>query len=307
MRARHIIGLLGLAVLSACGSEDHFVGLSEPIVAQHAELKKGELPSHDEGVRVTSFQLNFGVITPGAPNLSVSGRVSPDAYAVGIRIKELGTGYWLKPVGAPDNDPSLMGELTFDFLLSAASEIEPGHHTFVAAAFDESGRAGPEYEVPVCVASDLPDNENACDPSNEPPAAIVSLTWHADADVDLSIQAPDGKTYDRVNRSFTNEDGDIAFGLEFDGSTGCVVDGKRRENFVWYEEPERGSTWLVYANLFDACHHTAVAFEATVHRKRRNGDGTFRLEADEPVRGEFLRVQQNGGAGNPLYLSAIQF
>jgi hypothetical protein len=245
------------------------------------------------------------VITPGAPNLSVSGRVSDDTYAVGIRIKELGTGYWLKPVGAPD--PSLPGELTFDYVLSAATVIEPGNHTFVAAAFDADGRAGPEYEVAVCVVSDLPDNNNACDPSNEPPPAIVSLTWHADSDLDLSIQAPDGTTYDRVNRSSFRDDGSIGFGLEFDGSTGCVVDGKRRENLVWYDEPERGSTWLVYANLFDACHHAAVAFEATVYRRQRNADGSFRLEADEPVRGELLRVQQNGGAGNPLYLSAIQF
>jgi hypothetical protein len=305
MRALHIIGLLGLTLVSACDSENYSLGLSEPIVAQHAELKKGDLPSHDEGARVTSFQLNFGVISPGAPNLSVSGRVSEDTYAVAIRIKELGTGYWLKPVGAPD--PSVPGELTFDYVLSAANAIEPGNHTFVAAAFDENGRAGPEYEVPVCVVSDLPDNQNACDPSKEPPAAIVSLTWHADADLDLSIEAPDGKTYDRVNRSFTNEDGDVSFGLEFDGSTGCVVDGKRRENFVWNDAPEQGSTWLVYANLFDACHHTAVGFEATVYRRKRNSDGTYRLDADEPVRGEFLRVQQNGGAGSPLYLTAIEF
>ncbi|HKO92046.1 MAG TPA: hypothetical protein VJU61_12875 [Polyangiaceae bacterium] len=305
MRTLSLIGMVGVALLVACDSEQHYVGLTEPIIAQHAELKKGDLPSHDEGVRVTSFQLNFGVITPGAPNLKVSGRVTDDTYGVAFRIAELGTGYWLKPAGAPD--PSVPGELTFEFVFSASPNIAPGNHTFVAAAFDENGRAGPEYEVPVCVVSDLPDNQNACDPSNEPPAAIVSLTWHADADVDLSIEAPDGNTYDRVNRSVFNEDGSVSFGLQFDGSTGCAVDGKRRENFVWNDAPEQGGTWLVYANLFDACHHPAVGFEATVYRRKRNGDGTYRLDADEPVRGEFLRVQQNGGVGTPLYLTAIEF
>lgn len=292
-----------VAALTACDSETYYVGLGEPIVAQHAELKKGKLPSHDDGTLVTSLQLNFGVITPGAPSLSVSGRASGDAYSVGIRLQELGSGYWAKPVGAPD--PSLPDELTFDFVLAAATDLEPGNHTFVAAAFDESGRAGPEYEVPVCVVPDIPDNRNACDPSNEPPPAIVSLRWHSDADVDLSIIAPDGKTYDRSNRSSFREDGSISFGLESDGSTGCIVDGKRRENFVWNDAPK--GTWLVYANLFDSCHETAIQFEATVYRSHRNGDGTFRLDADEPVRGEFLRVQQNGGAGNPLYLTAIEF
>jgi hypothetical protein len=291
------------SLLFACESQPYYVGINEPIVAKNAELKKGELPSHDDGVLVTSLQLNFGVITPGAPSLSVSGRVSDDAYSVGIRLKELGSGYWLKPVGA--EDPSVPGELTFDYSISAATALEPGNHTFVAAAFDEKGRAGPEYEVPVCVVAPIPDNGNACDPENEPPPAILSLTWHSDADVDLIVVAPDGKTYDRSHRSSLNEDGSIRFGLEFDGSTGCIVDGKRRENFVWNDAPE--GTWLVYANLFDACHEAAVTFEATVYRKRRDNDGGFRLDADEPLHGEFLRVQQNGGAGNPLYLTAIEF
>ena len=305
MRVLSSIGLISLVLLAACDSEHHYVGLTEPIRAEHAELKKGDLPSHDDGVQVTSFLPDFGVIIPGSPLLKVRGRVTDDAYAVGFRIAELGTGYWLKPAGAPD--PAVPGELTFEFVFSASPDIEPGNHTLVAAAFDKNGRAGPEYEVPVCVASDLPDNDNACDPSNEPPAAIVSLTWHADADVDLSIEAPDGKTYDRVNRSKFNDDDSISFGLQFDGSTGCLADGKRRENFVWNDAPEKGSTWLVYANLFDACHHPAVGFEATVYRRKRNGDGTYRLDADEPVRGEFLRVQQNGGVGTPLYLTAIEF
>lgn len=303
MRARWTPALALASLLFACDSEPYYVGIGEPIVAKNAELKKGDLPANDEGVRVTSLQLNFGVITPGAPSLSVTGRVSDDAYSVGIRLKELGSGYWVKPVGAAD--PSVPGELTFDLNISAATEIKSGNHTFAAVAFDESGRAGPEYEVPVCVVSEIPDNLNACDPANEPPPAIVSLTWHSDADVDLILVAPDGKTYDRSRRSFLNEDGSISFGLEFDGSAGCTLDGRRRENFVWNDPPE--GTWLVYANLFDACGEAAVSFEATVYRKRRNRDGTFRLDADEPVRGEFLRLQQNGGDGNPLYLTTVEF
>jgi hypothetical protein len=302
-----LLALLGLLSLLACDSEPSLLGFDEPVIATHAELKDGKLPgeSAKDGARITSLQLNFGVLTPGAPKLTVSGRASGDAYAVGLRIEELGTGYWLKPVGAAD--PSVPDELTFEYTLSAAVEIEPGQHTFVAAAFDKDGHAGPHYEIPVCVVSGLPDNGNSCDPDSEPPPAIVSLIWHADADLDLTVKAPNGKLYDRSNRFLLRDDGSQSFGLAFDGFPGCLRDGRRRENFVFNDRPPRGSSWLVYANLFDGCGHAAVPYELIVYRSKKNANGSFRLEAEKPVRGEFLRAQQNGGAGTPLYLTAVEF
>ena len=68
------------------------------------------------------------------------GRATGDAYAVAIRIVEQGSGYWLKPVGI--EDPTLPGELTFEFSFDAASEIAAGRNTFAAVAFDKDGRAG---------------------------------------------------------------------------------------------------------------------------------------------------------------------
>jgi hypothetical protein len=308
MRARLVnAGLFALLSLSACDSEPSRLGLDEPIVASNAELKQGKLPGGDadERARITSLQLNFGVLTPGAPRLTISGRASDNAYAVGLRLDDLGSGYWLKPVGAAD--PSVPDELTFEYTISAGLEIEPGMHNFVAAAFDENGQAGPHYEIPVCVVSGLPDNGNSCDATNEPPPAIVSLIWHTDADLDLSIQAPNGKLYDRGNRFLLNEDGSLNFGLEYDGFPACLRDGRRRENFVFYDPPKRGTSWLVYANLFDGCGRSAVPYELIVYRSRKSGDGTFSLEPETLVNGEFLRAQQNGGAGTPLYLTAVDF
>lgn len=300
------VALLTLALLG-CESESQLLGLDEPIIVSHAELKDGELPGEGakSGVRITSMQLNFGVLRPGVPRVTISGRSEGGAYAVGIRIAELGSGYWLQPVGAPD--PSVPGELTFEFALAAASELPAGNHTIVAAAFDKNGKAGPHYEIPVCIASLLPDNGNACDKETEPPPAIISLSWHTDADLDLTIRAPNGKVYDRGNRFLLDDEGEQRFGLAFDGFPGCLRAGRRQETFVFYEKPAVGSSWLVSANLFDGCGHAAVGYELTVYRSKKNADGSFRLEADAPVRGEFLRAQQNGGAGTPLYLTAVEF
>jgi hypothetical protein len=305
-RLRAIAGFVALtAFLSGCASETYDVGLDEPILAQRAELKHGKLPEGPEDrATITSLQLNFGVLRSGASNVSLSGRTSDDAYAVAIRFEDLGSGYWLKPVGAPD--PTVPGELTFDFTFQAATDIEPGTHSLLAVAFDERGRPGPVYTVPVCVVSDLPDNRNVCDATREPPPVIVSLSWNTDADLDLIIEGPASVRYDRSHRS--ESDGDTQrWGLELDGSTGCLLDGRRRENFVFDELPEEGSTFLAYASFFDACGHAAVRFELTVYRARRGAGGTYRLVAEPSVRGEFVRAQQSGGVGTPLYLRAITF
>jgi hypothetical protein len=314
MQKRVTLAALLLAVSWSsfgCNGESHSLGLGEPIFVHQAELKHGKLPGQsprsgdtsDEDKRITSLELRFGVLRPGAPNLAVSGRTTGDAYAVAIRILELGSGYWLKPVGV--EDPTVPGELTFELYLDAAVEIEPGRHTFAAVAFDKHGRPGRQYTIPVCVGSDVPDNLNGCNPETEPPAAVASLTWNADADLDLTIVGPDGKRYDRSNR-FLVQDGEQTGGLDGDGVTGCLLDGRRRENFVWNEKPGSG-TWLAYANLFDACGKAAVQFELTIHRRRRNEDGTFALLPQRTMRGEFVRAQANGGAGRPLYLGPIEF
>lgn len=298
-------GFIALSLLASCDSEPYLVGLDEPIIAQNAELKRGELDEGSEdNARVTSLELGFGVLKPGAVGATVKGRTSDNAYAIAIRFADLGSGYWLKPVGAPD--PTLPDELTFDFSFQAAYDITPGYHDLIAVAFDERGKPGPSYAVPVCVVSDLPDNENACNPKNEPPPVIISLTWDADVDLDLVIEGPGGVRYDRSHRSEVDRDKTL-WGLDIDGSVACLVDGRRRENFVFYELPEEGSTFLTYASFFDACGHASVRFELTVYRAERDRNGEWSLVPEAPVRSQYVRAQQSGGVAAPLYLRAVDF
>lgn len=301
---RALATILCAAALFACDSEPYDVGVDQPLIVPGAEFKHGKLREGDaDGAVVTSLEKNFGVLRPGASNVPLTGRTTDDAYAVAIRFEELGDGYWLKPLGAPD--PTVPGELTFAFSFQAALDLEPGLHTLQAVAFDKRGKPGPLSSVAICVVSDIPDNQNACDATREPPAAIVSLSWNADADLDLIIEGPSGSRYDRSHRS--ELDGDTTlWGLDLDGSTGCLLDGRRRENFVFNELPEEGSTFLAYASFFDACGRAAVSFELTVYRARREGRN-WRLVKEPSVRGEFIRAQQSGGAGRPLYLQAISF
>lgn len=308
--------LLTLSVLlSACDGEDGRLGVDQPIFVHNAELRDGKLPGKRSGepdaerAQITSFSLGFGVLNPGTPNVTVNGRVSGDAYAVGVRFLELGDGYWVVPAGS--EDPTNPGELIFDISFDAAMNLKPGLHDLAVVAFDERGRAGSQSVLRVCVGSPVPDNLNACNPETAPPEAVASLTWNIDADLDLIIIAPDGRRFDRNNRLLLQDgkldaSGKPLAGLDIDGSTGCLVDGRKRENFVWNAPPQKG-TWLAYANFFDACGKPAVSFELTLYRRRRKDDGTYELKSGQVVRGEFVRGQQNGGRGQPLYITPIQF
>jgi hypothetical protein len=291
MRAR-IATLAALLSLAACDSTDDPSGLAEPLVVSQADFKSGALPGELAVAgappaipAITSFTAGFGVLRPGTRGAQISGRSSKEAYSVGVRIKDQGTGYWVRPVGG--EDPLIPNELSWSLAFDASSDIAPGKHDLEVVTFDESGKAGTKQTLS--------------------PLAIVSLRWNEDADLDLSLVAPDGTTYGRSKRSlFTN--GKVIAKLSDDGVSGCLADGKRTESFSFLEVPPLG-TWSVYVNLFDACAKTAVEFELTTYQRVGNPDGTFALEelSQQKVSGQLLRQQSNGGAGNATFVTEIKF
>lgn len=301
------IALLALSALSGCHGTEDPIALDEPIVVRQADFKSGALPGAAPGTlgvepRITSFQLGFGALKPGTLNAQISGRASGSAYSVGVRFKDQGSGYWVRPVGS--EDPLIQGELTFQFGLDAAIEIEPGLHELEVVAFDGAGNAGVKASLPVCIASELPDNLNVCNPTTPPPLVIASLSWDADADLDLSVVGPDGVTYGRSKRSLL-QNGKTLVRLDGDGVSGCLADGRRRENFV-FDAPPAG-IWRVYADLFDACGKPGVNFVLTLYRQEVRPDGTYALVEHSQTHGQFVRAQASGGAGSPLFLTEIQF
>lgn len=304
MRARLFTLLLAL---SACDGTEDPLALDEPLVVQQADFKSGELPGaapETPGLepRITSFALGFGVLRPGTRAAQISGRATSAAYSVGVRLRGQGSGYWVRSVGAVD--PLIPGEYTWQLALDAAVEIEPGSHELEIVAFDRAGNAGVKAVLPVCIASDVPDNLNVCNPTTPPPQYVASLHWNADVDLDLTVIAPDGVTYGRSKRSLL-QGPKAVLRLDGDGVSGCLADGRRRESFVFNEPPS--GIYRFYANIFDACGKASAAFTLTLYKRVQNPDGTFALVEDQSIRGQFVRAQANGGGANPLFLSEVQF
>jgi hypothetical protein len=309
---RRRIALALLLATVGCGGTDDPSGLGEPLVVQQADFKEGALPgsSAAAGVpaalpRITSLAAGFGVLQPGTRGATLSGRTSMDAHAVGVRFAGQGSGYWVRSVGG--EDPLLPGELSFGLSFDAASAIEPGMHDLELVAFDGAGKAGEKQVLRLCVASQLPDNLNVCDAKNAPPLVVASLEWNSDADLDLTVVAPDGSTYDRSKRS-RSVDGRVVARLDHDGTSGCLADGRRNEHFVFLEPPASGN-WNLYVDAFDACGKAAVHYVLRIHQRIVLPDGTFELRelSDQTVRGQLVRAQANGGAAAPIYLTKITF
>jgi hypothetical protein len=291
-----------LVLAIGCDSTEFTAGFEEPFVAQTAAFKDGALPVGVIGPEVITFTSGPSLVNPGAHNVVIGGNVSEATYAVGIRFADAGSGYWLRPAGALD--PITPGARTWQMLIDVSVDAEPGPHQLEVVAFDSEGKPGPKRTLPMCVASSIPDNQNACLKTAAPPLLVASLSWDTDADVDLTVIAPDGTILNRGKRSIAAGSKVIAR-LESDGVAGCVTDKRPIENFVWNET--LAGSWQIYANLFDACGKTAVTYTLTLFQRIDNGDGTFSQEPVREVHGDFVRQQANGGAGSPFYITSVNF
>ena len=164
----------------------------------------------------------------------------------------------------------------------------------------------------MCVASRIPDNLHACDPRKAPPAAVISLQWDADVDLDLILQLPDGTLVGGKHPTSADPvDGSVPASalsgagvatLDRDANRGCAIDGQDLEDIVIQKDPPSG-TYAVWVNLFDACAAPAVRFRVSLWLARGDADGGT-TQVEQPLAsGELLRSDANGGAGPGLFVS----
>lgn len=316
-RAQAALAMLAALAVAGCTGVDPDLGFNEPIHVKPGTFKVGELPGEPPPApdapqvepRITLIESLNNVLAPGQTEKALLGRASERAVAVGIRFADLGTGYWVAPAGSPE--PSVPGERVWRLGFEIARDVPPGLHPLRLAAIDEAGNAGSQSELTVCVTSPIPDNLNACDSTIAPPAAVLSIAWDNDADLDLGLVLPSGKLVDSKHPTTASgepltPDPSKDGVLEHDANAACARDLTRRENVVWQEPPAAG-TYLVYVNLFAPCGEQAVRFVVTLHLREERADGTFTLVESARVAGELLAAQANGGADQGLYVTAVSF
>jgi hypothetical protein len=322
-----LAALATLAVLgpASCGGEQvtRTAALEEPIRIPGAQFIEGALPGSpplpetaDGGAGQTPLVADVQVLTdtiaPGMAGLDFGGHASPSAQTIQVRFADLGSGYWVIPVGVPD--PSANNALTWQFTADFGHDLTPGPHALLFSAVDASGASGTQLSVPFCVDTPVPDNFNACSPKIAPPAAVVSLTWNTAVDLDLIVLTPNGVTVGgkKVTTAPRGTSVNAAKGgangvLDHDSNRNCAIDGIQREDIVWQTTPQAG-TYSVWADLFGACGKPAVSFSVSLWIAEAGADGGRRLVEQPPLaKGELLAAQANGGTGPGLYLGSFNF
>jgi hypothetical protein len=331
MRRLSRITLAALGALAAsitgCAGEDPDRGLDEPLRVTGGTFKPGDLPGEPPlpkdappetpraEPRVTLIESVNNVISPGQAAKTLSGRTDEEAVALGIRFKDLGTGYWVLPTGSLD--PAVPGERVWSLSMEVDEAAPPGLHELLLVAQDEAGTAGTQSAITVCVVPEIPDNLNACDPTIEPPFAVLSLEWDNAADLDLGVFTPKGKLVDSKHPTTATPAPDAQPGdplkpdlakdgaIDQDANAACSGGLRRRENLVWQSKPRTG-VYAVYVNLFEACGEQAARFTVTLHLRESTGEGTFTLAEKLRIPGQLLAGQANGGTAPGLYLTSFE-
>jgi hypothetical protein len=332
MRARALLGVvagalgalaLGGALASGaagCDGQTSHVAYGEPFRVRGAQFIEGLLPGTlpAEGatggsataLAVTAIATLNPVVSPGEASKSLSGRSTGDASAIALRIGDLGSGYWVVPVGGPD--PQYPGELTWSVAADFDADARPGLHPLRVVAIDARGNAGVQSELSLCLASRIPDNLNACEPTLAPPEAVLTLSWDADVDLDLHVLDPDGRDINPKQPLVVPVDAGsrpspAAASFDRDSLAACTPDGRRQEDLVFPARPH--GTWSVYANLFDACGKGGARFTFSVHEAEGGAaDGTPRHLVETFTRsGRVIDLDANGDARPGLFVVQYPF
>jgi hypothetical protein len=282
MKGRAAVMTCAWLGVAACSGQSASVAPTEPIQIVGAQFIAGALPGLPPWVAVdgatqdpselTHLAIDdavsrpFAPLEPGAAHQQFGGFATEDSVAIGVAMADAGSGYWVVPVGGLN--PQQLGKVDWSFFVDFNPTDPAGRHKLRLVAIDANGAAGRQVEVPVCIDSGVPDNEHACIPDRAPPAALISLAWDDDFDLDLHVITPDGTDISAKPPIVTAFDGGApgsgAPTIDRDSLRSCAPDGLREEDVIFQAPPEAGS-YLVYVKPFAACGREAVRFTVTVY------------------------------------------
>lgn len=307
--------VFAVALVVACSGTKGETGIGEPIRLENAVFESGDWPAGGLPT-VTALETASTVVRPSEAGKALSGRTSPDAFAVAVRLADVGSGYWVFPVGGPD--PQNNGELTWQTTADFGANVPVGPHVLRVVAVDANGAAGSPRDLTVCMTPPIPDNLNACDEKILPPSAILSLSWDAPADVDLVVVTPDGRIVDAKHPRTVappppgpaTPDAGAAVSVgtfDRDSNANCVVDNLRREDLVFQSRPPAGS-YLVYARLFAACGTPAVHFTFSLFEPAATADPAVQHLVESITKhGVLLPLEASGGATLGTFVTEVSF
>jgi hypothetical protein len=323
MRARGwVVAVCAAFVAASCDvGQSPITGLGEPIVVQGGQFIAGDLPGSpplaedakapmeaDGGFEPLSVLTALTVsqnVLPGEIGKLIKGDVSGDTQAVGVRLVDMGSGYWVVPASSPDTQTP--GALGYTILAGFNINDAPGLHAARLVAIGPTGSAGTQLDVPLCLDSPIPDNGHACTPSIAPPAAVFTLKWDTDFDLDMHVVGPGGVVYDSKTRiaepleaGVNKIPSDEPF-IDRDSMRNCVVDGLLQEDLIFPVTPPRGSYFL-FVDPYSACGQNAVHFTFTVYQSVGKCPSCNLQVTGKPVSGELLASQATGGTSPPTFV-----
>lgn len=297
--------------LIACAGEPGDSGIAEPLRVAGAAFKEGPLPgkppsaeADDDELDLTTIETNNTVVHPGQTGKRISGRARDKGYSVAVRFEDQGTGYWVKPL--EEADSVYPGELAFRLDVELAHDLPLGPQKLLFTVIDARGRASRQQALELCVASPYDRSLSACDPTQRPPAAIISLTWDTAADLDLVVRTPDGEVVDTRHPSTLSDpalsgelDPEFRGVLYTEDVRGCGARTAQREDLVWANEIPEGR-YEISVNLFDACGAQATFFQVQAWKRVEREDGSFSFRTTgETIVGQFIDQEANGGSASP--------
>jgi hypothetical protein len=275
--------------LAGCGdSQAAPSGITEPITVATGQFIAGSFPTaHSSGPAISQLSLRNSQFLAGTTGKAISGLAGAGSQSVAFGLQGLGTGFWVVPIGAPAlQDPGTFEwSATFDF----SHDLTPGTIPLLIAASDANGQFGPITTQDLIIESLIPTGH-----------VVASLTWGANADLDIHLVSPNGKELDPKHPNTIGSD--VTTGkplahsglLDRDSMAGCVPDGVRTENVVWSDNPTPGS-YLVRADMFSACGQPAATFVFSLYV-----DGQVVLKKT----GRLLDIDADGGGpGSGLFVT----
>jgi hypothetical protein len=202
-----------------------------------AQFFRGPMPQGSaSGPAVEQLSLVNNNIWPGLSNDPIEGALGPTATAAAIGLQN-DVGYWVVVAGVPAYTTPTYPSFGANGVFSMG--IVPGKYTLVVRGVDASGNFGlPAKQI--LVAEQNPLN---------PPATgdlVVTLTWDTESNLDLHVVDPAGVDIYWGNQSDEPPppagpaDGGSYGYVDYDSNANCVIDGLRREDAIWPDEPPSG-------------------------------------------------------------------